>query len=67
MLDDQIFNTKMEVKIVTKLFLKLQEEHEMDVYRIGTHHKNDFNEVMPFVHPLEIVKPWMFYWMVGLE
>jgi hypothetical protein len=57
----------MEVKIVTKLFLKLQEEHEMDVYRIGTHHKNDFNEVMPFVHPLEIVKPWMFYWMVGLE
>jgi hypothetical protein len=27
----------------------MQEEHVSDVYRICTHHKNDFDEVMPIV------------------
>jgi len=62
MLDDQIFNMKMEVKlgklikicpqlqkVLTKFFLKMQEEHVSNVCRVGTHHKNDFNEVMPIV------------------
>ncbi len=27
----------------------MQEEHVPDVCRIGTHHKNDFDEVMPII------------------
>jgi hypothetical protein len=62
MLDDQIFNVKMEVKlgqlikicpqlqkILAKFFLRMQEEHVPDVCKVGTHHKNDFNEVIPVV------------------
>jgi hypothetical protein len=62
MLDDQILHMKMEVKlgqlikifpqlrkILTKLFLRMQEEHVPDMCRVGTHRKNDFDEVMPIV------------------
>jgi hypothetical protein len=62
MLDDQIFNMKMEVKlgklinifpqlckILEKIFLKMQKECVSDVCGVGTHHKNDFNEVMQVV------------------
>ncbi len=28
----------------------MQEEHVPNVCRVGTHHKNDFDEVMPVVH-----------------
>jgi hypothetical protein len=61
-LDDQIFNMNMEVKlgqlikiclqlqkILTKFFLKMEGKHVPDVCRVGTHHKNDFDEVMPDV------------------
>ncbi len=27
----------------------MQKEHVLDVYRVGTHNKNDFDEVMPIV------------------
>ncbi len=27
----------------------MQEEHVLDVCRVGIHHKNDFNEIMPIV------------------
>jgi hypothetical protein len=36
-------------KIFTKFFLRMEEEHLPDVCRVGTHHKNDFDEVMPVV------------------
>jgi hypothetical protein len=62
MLNDQILNMKLEVKlgllikicpqlqkILAKFFLRMQEEHVLDVCRIRTHHKNDFDEVMPIV------------------
>ncbi len=63
MLDDQISNMKMEVKlgqlikictqlkkILAKIFLRMQKEHVPNVCKFGTHHKNDFDEVMPIVH-----------------
>jgi hypothetical protein len=61
MLDGQISNMKMVKleqlikicpqlrKMLTKFFLKMEEEHGPYVCRVGTHHKNDFNEVMPIV------------------
>jgi hypothetical protein len=62
MLDDQILNMKTKVKlgqlikicpqlrkILTKFFLRMQEEHLLNVCKVGTHHKNNFNEVMPIV------------------
>jgi hypothetical protein len=62
MLDDQIFNMKMEVKlgqlikicpqlrkILAKFFLRMEKEHVPHVCRIVIHHKNDFDEVMPIV------------------
>jgi hypothetical protein len=81
MFDDQILNMKMEVKlgqlikicphlknILAKFFLKMQEEHVPNVCRVGTHHKNDFDEVMP------IVQVWIgnyetmdVLWMVDQE
>jgi hypothetical protein len=27
----------------------MQDEHVLDLCKVGTHHKNDFNEVMPIV------------------
>ncbi len=32
-----------------KIFLKMQEEHVPNVCKVGTHHKNDFDKVMPIV------------------
>ncbi len=62
MFNDQFLNVKMEVKlgqlikicpqlrkILAKFFLRMQEEHVPNVCRIGTHHKNDFDKVMPVV------------------
>jgi len=62
MLDDQILNMKVEVKleqlikvcpqlrkILAKFFLRMQKKHVLDVCRVGTLHKNDFDEVMPVV------------------
>jgi hypothetical protein len=59
MLDDQILNMKMKVKlrqlikicpqlrkIFKKFCLRMQEEHVPNVCKVGTHHKNDFDEVM---------------------
>ncbi len=59
MLDDQIFNMEMEVKlgqlikifpqlwkILAKFSLRTEEEHVPHVCIIGIHHKNDFDEVM---------------------
>jgi hypothetical protein len=60
MLDDQIFNMKMDVKLgqlikicpqlrkILAKFLKM-EEHVPHVCKVGTHHKNDFDEVMPII------------------
>jgi len=60
MLDDQIFNMKMDVKLgqlikicpqlqnILAKFLKM-EEHVPHVCKVGTHHKNDFDKVMPIV------------------
>jgi hypothetical protein len=33
-------------KILAKFFLRMQEEHVLDVCRVGTHHKNDLDEIM---------------------
>jgi hypothetical protein len=57
MLDDQILNMKMEVKlgqlinicpqlqkILAKLFMKMEDEHVPHVCRINIHHKNDFGQ-----------------------
>jgi hypothetical protein len=61
MLDGQISNMKMGKlgqlikicpqlrKILTKKFLKMEDEHGPFVCKVGTHHKNDFDEVMPIV------------------
>ncbi len=61
-MDDQILNMKREVKWgqlikicpqlrkkLAKFFLRMQKEHVLDVCIVGTHHKNDFDEVMPIV------------------
>jgi hypothetical protein len=61
MLDGQISNMKMVKlgqlikicpqlrKILVIFFLKMEEEHGPYVCKVGTHHKNDFDEVMPIV------------------
>jgi hypothetical protein len=36
-------------KILTKFFLRMQKERVADVCKVGTQHKNDFDEVMPIV------------------
>jgi len=36
-------------KILAKFFLKMQNEHVPNVCRFGTHHKNDFDEIIPVV------------------
>jgi hypothetical protein len=62
MFDDQISNMKMEVKLgqlikicpqlkknLANFFLRMQKEHVPNVCKFSTHHKNDFDEVMPVV------------------
>jgi hypothetical protein len=36
-------------KILAKFFLRMQKEHALDVCKVGTHHKNDFDEVLHVV------------------
>jgi hypothetical protein len=47
MLDDQILNMKMEVKLgqlinIGKVLFEMEDEHVPHVCRINIHHKNDF-------------------------
>ncbi len=43
----------------------MEKEHVPHVCKVGTHHKNDFDKIMPTVKisigNYEIMKSWMYY------